>query len=539
MYVLNGTSWKKHGDFNGTTIYSMGSMYSTYYHVMDIFGLAVRDINTGIPANVIYQLNGVSPIFVNDVTYDKDFSGNVSYWVADRTYGLYQNYIYYSPSQRITRNGTHNTGVGNIDVLNGKVGVAPAYVNVTGVGPGTREGINILSNGIWSYYPAVDLQGKDIVDMTSVLFDRKDQTKMWVSAWRYGIVAYKNNKISATWTPTNTPSMPSISADAYATRCSGISEDSDGNIWFSHSDQINYLGVIKKSGEYQNFRFDAPRFTRKIFVDKNKQVWALHEGDGGITVYKNNNFAAPVLNSNYKMLSKNIGKGNLQENAVYSIAEDHDGKIWVGTSAGISVFYNPGNIFTGNDFDSQPIKIVQDGNVELLLGHETVMCLAVDGANNKWAGTATGGLYCFSPDGQTQLYHFTKDNSPLYSDLIFDLNYDEVTGDVFIGTEVGIQSFRSTILKGNDQYSNVTAFPNPVRPNYQGTVLIKGLVDKSIVKIADESGNMVWETKSSGGQVEWPVTTFSGSHVTTGVYVVYASTTDGELRTLTKILVVN
>jgi hypothetical protein len=203
------------------------------------------------------------------------------------------------------------------------------------------------------------------------------------------------------------------------------------------------------------------------------------------------------------------------------------------------VFYNPSSVLSSNDYDSQPIKIVQDGNVELLLGHESVLSLAVDGANNKWAGTVTGGLYCFSPDGQTQLYHFTKENSPLYSNLILDVNYDEATGDIFIATDMGVQSFRSTILAGSELYNNVVAFPNPVRPNYQGTVLIKGLIDKSIVKIVDESGNMVWETKSSGGQIEWPITTFAGNRVSSGVYIVYASSTDGELKTLTKIMVVN
>ena len=59
------------------------------------------------------------------------------------------------------------------------------------------------------------------------------------------------------------------------------------------------------------------------------------------------------------------------------------------------------------------------------------------------------------------------------------------------------------------------------------------------MKITDESGNLVWETKSTGGQVSWPVTTLSGSRVTTGVYIVYATTTNGELKSLTKVLVVN
>jgi hypothetical protein len=70
-------------------------------------------------------------------------------------------------------------------------------------------------------------------------------------------------------------------------------------------------------------------------------------------------------------------------------------------------------------------------------------------------------------------------------------------------------------------------------------VLIKGLVDNSVVKITDVAGNMVWEVKSTGGQIEWPITNFSGQRVSSGVYVVYSATTTGELKAVSKILIVN
>ena len=50
---------------------------------------------------------------------------------------------------------------------------------------------------------------------------------------------------------------------------------------------------------------------------------------------------------------------------------------------------------------------------------------------------------------------------------------------------------------------------------------------------------MVWETKSKGGQIVWPVSNLSGIRVVSGVYIVYASSTDGEQIALTKILVIN
>jgi hypothetical protein len=235
-----------------------------------------------------------------------------------------------------------------------------------------------------------------------------------------------------------------------------------------------------------------------------------------------------------------VGEGNLGSNSVYCVAEDLDGRMWVGTAAGIRVFYNIGSIFsTSSDIDAQPIKIVQDGNVELLLGAETVTDIKVDGANNKWVGTASGGVYCFSPDGMKELFHFTKENSPLYSNSIVSLNYDDVTGDLYIGSEKGLQTFRGIVISGSEDYSSFYAFPNPVRPGYAGTVLLRGLIDKSVIKITDVAGNMVWETKSAGGQVEWPLINLSGARVQSGVYLIYATTATAEVKALTKVMVMN
>ena len=65
------------------------------------------------------------------------------------------------------------------------------------------------------------------------------------------------------------------------------------------------------------------------------------------------------------------------------------------------------------------------------------------------------------------------------------------------------------------------------------------MVDQSIVKIADEAGNFVWETKSQGGRIEWPLKTFANNRVPSGVYTIYAATTTAELKAVSKVLVVN
>lgn len=548
LYELNPQNkWEKYAPFKnqGLTIHRFSSIYESAFSIISDANILVLNAPDGKIVTNLNSFNGVVDYGqIRDLHQSKDHTGNVSYWVADNRFGLYQTlgYYPYEPQRKLSRNGTNSPQIGRIDAYNGVITVAPSLIGNAGVANASREGINILKENEWKYLPTLDNNANPLIDVTSVLIDRFEPDQMWIANWFNGVYLYKDNKLKTAYTPSNT-NMP-VYADGLP-RCGGLSMDKKGNVFFAHSDQKGFLGVIHtESGEYQNLSFDNGRFTRKTFADRNGNVWMLHERDGGITVYKpslqsNGKFAAPVKDLNFRILDNAPGSGNLESKSVYAIAEDLDGRIWIGTTAGIRVIYNSSALFSGADYDAQPIKITQDGNVELLLGKETVTSIVVDGANNKWCGTLLGGVYCFSPDGQRQLYHFTKENSPLFSNTIVDINYNAVTGDVFIGTEVGLQSFRGTVIEGSSNYSDIYAYPNPVKPGYAGTVQIRGLVASSVVKISDESGNLVWETKSAGGQVEWPVTTLSGSRVTSGVYLVHSATTDGEFRAVAKILVIN
>lgn len=539
LYVLSNNVWSKlYSSQSPTTIKKLLITVNNYFSFINQFGVGVVDVNALTLLAYFTAVNNLPGYNPADLYFDQIKFDYFSFWIADRVHGAFQtngsNPFYYQSVVNV--NGTNSYLISNIDVFEGQVAISPSVPDEGGGTGYITEGINIYKDNNWSYIKALDPLNGQIYDINNVYFDRKDKNHFYASSWSAGLLEYKDNSIVAVYNASNTP-MPELYPGA--PRCSGLSMDAAGNLWFATSDSKNFLNVKKKDGTFQSFYFDAGRFTRRILVDKNNYVWALHERNGGITVFKHNNFSAPVQNVNYRILTKDVGNGNLESNAVYSIAEDKDGKIWVGTSAGIRVFYNPTNIFNGSNFDAQPIKIVQDGNVELLLEKDIVTAIVVDGANNKWVGTRDGGLYCFSPDGLTQIYHFTKENSPLISNTIIDINYEKVSGDVFIGTSLGLQSFRSIIIEADETYQNVFAYPNPVRSNYQGTVFVRGLIDNSIVKIVDQNGNLVWETKSQGGQIEWPVKTLSGNRVSSGVYIVYATSTTGDQKAVSKILVIN
>jgi hypothetical protein len=113
------------------------------------------------------------------------------------------------------------------------------------------------------------------------------------------------------------------------------------------------------------------------------------------------------------------------------------------------------------------------------------------------------------------------------------------TGEVFFGTDRGIISYRSDATKAGEDFGDVFAFPNPVRPDYHGNITITGLIKDANVKITDIAGNLVYETTTLGGQVVWDGKNLDGRRVATGVYIIFCTNDDGSKTKITKLLFMN
>ena len=133
----------------------------------------------------------------------------------------------------------------------------------------------------------------------------------------------------------------------------------------------------------------------------------------------------------WKSLSAAEGYGNLPSVFVKALAQDVDGEIWIGTDFGMTVLYNTSNVFDAEfgEYDSNPILIEVDGEVEKLLGESDITSITVDGGNRKWISTSSSGVFCLSPDGTEEVYRYTKENSPLISNNVFDIRTDLLSGE--------------------------------------------------------------------------------------------------------------
>lgn len=229
---------------------------------------------------------------------------------------------------------------------------------------------------------------------------------------------------------------------------------------------------------------------------------------------------------------------------IYNFFEDQEtGRVWVCTYDGIFTF-NPSDAFD-SDFRVHRIKVARNDGTNLadyLLDGIPVYRMTADGANRKWFATGGSGAVLTSADGSEVLKQLTTDNSYLPHNNVYGVGCDPNSNSVWISTHFGLSQYFSDATPAQENYDNVKAYPNPVRPDYLGWVTIEGLMDNSLVKIVDASGSLVKELgRSSGGMITWDVTNLEGKHVKTGVYYVLASQSEEgqNMANVSKILVVN
>ena len=229
-----------------------------------------------------------------------------------------------------------------------------------------------------------------------------------------------------------------------------------------------------------------------------------------------------------------------------SLLKDRNNHVWIGTDAGVYILKDAKNLV---DDSSNYLSVTRpkvprnDGTnyADYLLDTDKIVCMAVDPTNRKWIGTAGSGMFLVNESGTEIIEEINKDNSPLVSNTITMIACDPKGNEVLIGTPEGLFLYSSDASPAADDYSEVIAYPNPVRPEYSGMITIKGLMDNSLVKIADIKGNVVWNGRSEGGLAVWDGCDAAGNRVNSGVYMVYTSqnASGSASGAVTKIVVIN
>jgi len=461
---------------------------------------------------------------------------NGDIWIADINSGLVKGENM-SAFSALTLPGPVSNNAYNITSYNGKTIICGGAADVSWNNLGRPLQISIHENNNWT-----SLSSGTIKDAMRALVDPDNSNHLFVSTWGGGLLEYENNNLINQYTETNSPLQTIIPGQAYVRIC-GLAMDKSKNLWITQTEVPGSIKVLKpkKNGGgwiVNPITIDAPTIG-DIIITRNGYKWIVLPRGHGLFILDDNNTPDVFSDDRYKtMLVEDIE--NKVISFVYCIAEDIDGNIWVGTDQGPLIYYNPEKVFD-NDLNAFRIKIPRNdgtGLADFMLGTEIITSIAVDGANRKWLGTFSSGAYLLSPDGTTRIKNYNEQNSPILSNSIVSLAIDNKSGDVWFGTSKGVQSVRGDATTGEEKFTNVYTFPNPVREDFTGNVTITGLMRDSQIRITDISGNLVYETVSDGGQATWDLKTYNGRRVATGVYLVFCASNDGSQSFVTKMLVI-
>ncbi|MBG6109232.1 hypothetical protein H4V97_001824 [Flavobacterium sp. CG_23.5] len=397
-------------------------------------------------------------------------------------------------------------------------------------------GISKYNASGWLNIPYKKVLGaKSLVRIT---VNPANENEVYVSSFFSGLLKIVNDEPKILYNQTNSglETLTFLGPNYIDVRINGTAFDKSGNLWVTNSRVKNGLKVLKSGGQWQSYAMDNilnlsnENSFGRMAIDKNGTKWLSTSRDGVIGFNESIN--------KFKKITSGPDTGNLPISDARVVAVDARNQLWIGTTKGLRILSNVGSYLTDDKLTTNPVIILEENLAQELLYEQFITDIVVDGANNKWIGTADSGVFLVSPNGQETKYHFTTSNSPLPSNVINDIDINSKTGEVFIATAKGLISFKGVATAANDDLSNVFVYPNPVRPEYEGTVKIAGLLDKANIKITDIEGNLVYETISEGGTIEWDTTAFGKYKVASGVYMIFISAQDGIETKVKKVMII-
>ena len=487
-------------------------------------------------------INEITSLFEYDYLLQAGYAFNNSFYLGTTDLGMLIVPFNVNRALQVLPEGPLYNQPFTIEASPGKLWVAFGDVDLTfNPYPLTRKGISNYRNESWTnikYDSLRDLLGvEDVNDLVFVKSNPNNPNETYMSSYQKGLLKIKNQDPTILYNETNSPLEIPGGNEALGIRLYGSDFDKQDNFWFVQS-RID-KGLIKLTPEGQFQTIDISNIINaedelalgKLVISREGYVF-FGAVSSGLVGYN------PTTNE-FNKIGEALGNGNLPSTDIKALAFDNQNRLWIGTRKGLRVLYSARNFFeSGADIDSQPIIILDDGVPQELLFLQSITDIEVDGSNNKWVSTATSGVFYLSSNGQETLLRFTSANSPLPSDTVLDISIDDADGTVYFATKDGLVAYDGTSTAPGEDLESVYAYPNPVRPNYFGNVTIDGLTAKANVKITDITGNLVFETTSQGGSVEWDTTAFGKYKVASGVYLVLITSDDNLLTKVAKIMII-
>ncbi len=517
MVRYDGSTWTQMSlPSSLSDIYSL-TISGNHLLISQSDAVLIYDAVTNTLISNIQSYNDLS-VMARGATLD----ANGACWIADNRQGLVQWKSATSISFHLP-NGPSSNNAAALRFKSDRLLVASGGRDAQGNALGLQGEIHTFYSNQWT-----SIRPAGAYDFTDVDISGNQPGVYYVSSWGGGLYVYENGLMTARYTQVNSTLMTDD--------CGGVLMDTDNKLWVSNDKNASILA----NGTWKGLQWQAGYSMGRFVEDNYQQIWTPLR-NAGLWVFDKTSSERGQTGGTIRFMPYNYTRTSPIErnNAVVNTP---DGIIWVGTAQGPVYYGNPSQILGG--VGTQGVHPVRTGTDEpshwyALLGSENILSVAIDGADRKWFGTETGGVFLISENNVGEVSHFTVDNSPLFSNKVHDIAINDKTGEVFFATEYGIVAYRGDAVSSGEDFGNVYVFPNPVRPEYQGEITITGLIKDANVKITDVAGNLVYQTRTLGGQAVWNGCNQKGRRVATGVYLVFCTNDDGSKTHVTKLLFIH
>ena len=407
------------------------------------------------------------------------------------------------------------------------------------------------SGNRWNNLPEDTIKqatGIPYLNLCAIDEDTAEPGHYFAGSFGYGLYEFRNGKFVKHYSTHNSPLESVIPTNTRFVRIPSVKFDKEGNLWCINTGTKNIVKVLKSDGTWCELYYKPIEKLATMVepvMDSRGWLWLKSlQGEAGIFCAKMNGTPLDSSDDESKAwLNKFVNQDGISYDIyqVFALAEDREGQMWVGTNTGLFVIDNPKTFFNNGVF--KQIKVPRNdgtGLADYLLSGTYIKSIQVDGANRKWIGTNDDGIYLISADGLETIHHFTTENSPLPSNSIVSIAINDRSGEVFIGTDMGIASYMSDATRPEEKLdeNNIYAYPNPVKADYSRNIAIVGLTHDCNVKIVDTAGYLINEGTSNGGQYTWNGRNARGEKVASGVYYVLTYDSNGNEGVATKIVVI-
>lgn len=353
---------------------------------------------------------------------------------------------------------------------------------------------------------------------------------IFLCSWGGGVTIYKDDQFK-TYNASNTI-IQGVSENPNFVVITDAKSDSKNNYWLLNlkSASEEPLSVITSENEFFNFEFTTPRVTSNeeayfLEIDQFDTKWfSIGLGDRGLYYFNENGTYNDPSDDQMGILTASDG---LQSSSITALKLDKRGALWVGTNVGVSIIPDPSN----------PTSRITKVNG---LRQQSISAIVVDPLNQKWVATVQG-LFHLSEDGITVFNQYTSSNSPIPTNDIRSLAFDDKNGILYVGTDFGLTALHTSSIAPQESMEKLFIYPNPVivNDNSNPRITIDGLIENTTIKVISVSGQLLREFVTPGGKIAfWDGKDEDGSIVPSGVYLLVAYDEDGSNVATGKVAIV-